>query len=73
MNIGPHISSIRSLNLCGVEGGLLLSWCRYGMALLVPLKAADIFKVVVEVEHRLCKCGVFLYGRGGKFRLECWD
>ena len=72
MDIGPHSSSIRSLIFWGIEGGLLLAWCRYGMALLVLLKAADIFMVVVEVGHRLCKCGVFLYGRGGKFWLECW-
>ena len=46
------------LDLCGVEGGVLLSWCWYGVALLVLLKAADIFKAVVEVGHRLCTCGI---------------
>jgi len=61
------------LDLCGIEGGLLLSWCRYGVAFFVLLKAADIFKVVFKVVHGFCKCGVLLYGRGGKFRLECWD
>jgi len=59
--------------LCGIEGGLLLSWCRYGVALLVLLKAANIFKVVLKVVYCFCKCGVLLYGRGGTFRLECWD
>ena len=61
------------LGLRGIEGGLLLSWCWYGMALFVLLKAAGIIKVVLKVVHRFCKCGVLLYGRGGKFRLECQD
>ena len=61
------------LDLCGIEGGLLLSWSRYGVALFVLLKAADIFKVVFKVVHRFCKCGVLLYGRRSKFRFECWN
>ena len=61
------------LDLCGIEGGVLLSWYRYGVVLFVLLKDADIFKVVLKVAHRFCKCGVHLYGQGGKFTLECWD
>jgi len=61
------------LDLCGIEGSLSLSWCRCGLALFVLLKASDIFKVLLKVIHRFCKCGVLLYGRGGIFRLECRD
>ena len=58
MNIEPAQLLNHILDPC-VECGLLLSWCRYGVALFVLLKAANIFfKVVIEVGHRLCKCGV---------------
>ena len=40
------------LGLWGIEGGLLLSWYRSGVALFVLLKATDIFMVVLEVAHR---------------------
>jgi hypothetical protein len=61
------------LDLCGVEGSLLLSWCGYRVALFVLLKATNIFKVVFKIVHCIRKCGVFLYRRAGELRLQRWD
>ena len=65
--LGDGLSELfnQILDLHGVEGGLLHSWCQNGVPLFILLRATDILKVIFRVVHCFRKCGVPLYDWAG--------